>query len=226
LLFSQCPENNPLINKKIQLKEKMFKAEVNQLLEYEKLKLKVQQIFNQTNNLITFKISSYELLNELGKSKGKANYKWLEESLKRLSQTTITIDTPLLLASTPLLYFTMLKEEKKIKITLNPLNSFVILGSKQGYILINRKERFSLKKDVSKVLHSVLLYLVNPNQTKKINLDILITKVYKNDDIFYSLSTNKKKELRKKIKEGLKEINQLKNWEITINQKDAIVNRK
>ena len=218
-------ENNPLISEKIKLKEKKIRAETKDLIEYEKLKLKVQEIFNKIDNLITFKISSYELLKELGKTRGTANYKWLEESLQRLSQTTITIDTPLLLASTPLLYFAMLKEEKKIKITLNPINSFVILGNKQGYILMNRKERLSLKRDVSKVLHSVLIYLVNTNQTKKINIDVLVKKVYKNEDKFDNLTTERKKELRKKIKEALKEINTLANWNIKIEKRDAIITR-
>ena len=119
----------------------------------------------------------------------------------------------------------MLKEEKKIKITLNPINSFVILGNKQGYILMNRKERLSLKRDVSKVLHSVLIYLVNTNQTKKINIDVLVKKVYKNEDKFDNLTTERKKELRKKIKEALKEINTLANWNIKIEKRDAIITR-
>lgn len=219
-------ESNNLIEEKTQIIEKRITAETSELIEYNKLKIKIQQIFENINNLITFKISAYELLKELGKTKGKANYKWLEESLKRLSHTTITIDTPLLLASTPLLYFAMLKEEQKIKITLNPINSFVILGNSQGYILINRKERLSLKKEVSKILHSVLISLINPKQTKKIEIDTLVKKVYKNEDTFDNLNYEKKKEMRKKIKEALKEIDTLlENWKITIDRKAAIISR-
>jgi len=225
-LKSSEVESNNLIEEKTQIVEKRIKAETAELIEYNKLKIKIQQIFENINNLITFKISAYELLKELGKSKGKANYKWLEESLKRLSQTTITIDTPLLLASTPLLYFATLKEEKKIKVTLNPINSFVILGNTQGYILINRKERLRLKKEVSKILHSILISLINPKQTKKIEIDTLVKKVYKNEDTFDDLDYEKKKEMRKKIKEALKEIDTLlKNWKITIDRKVTIISR-
>jgi len=225
-LKSTKVESNNLIEEKIQIIEKRITAETSELIKYNKLKIKIQQIFQNIDNLITFKISSYELLNELGKTKGKANYKWLEESLKRLSHTTITIDTPLLLASTPLLYFAMLKEEKKIKVTLNPINSFVILGNSQGYILINRKERLSLKKEVSKILHSVLISLINPKKTKKIEIDTLVKRVYKNKDIFDNLDYEKKKEMRKKIKEALKEIDaSLENWKIKIDRKIAIINR-
>jgi hypothetical protein len=220
-------ENNPLIKEMIEIKEKRIKTNTtSELIEYEKLKIKIQEIFDKIDSLITFKISGYELLQELDKTTGKANYKWLEESLKRLSHTTITIDTPLLLASTPLLYFTMLKEEKKIKITLNPINSFVILGNSQGYILINRKERLSLKKEVSKILHSVLISLINHKQTKKIEIDTLVKKVYKNEDSFDNFDYQKKKDMRKKIKEALKEIDSLlKNWKITIDRKFATISR-
>jgi hypothetical protein len=220
-------ENNPLIKEMIEIKEKRIKTNTtSELIEYEKLKIKIQEIFDKIDSLITFKISGYELLQELGKTTGKANYKWLEESLKRLSHTTITIDTPLLLASTPLLYFAMLKEEKKIKITLNPINSFVILGNNQGYILINRKERLSLKKEVSKILHSVLISLINHKQTKKIEIDTLVKKVYKNEDSFDNFDYQKKKDMRKKIKEALKEIDSLlKNWKITIDRKFATISR-
>ena len=225
-LKSSEVESNDSIEGKTRIVEKRIKAETTELIEYSKLKNKIQQIFENINNLITFKVSAYELLKELGKTKGKANYKWLEESLKRLSHTTITIDTPLLLASTPLLYFATLKEEQKIKITLNPINSFVILGNSQGYILINRKERLSLKKEVSKILHSVLISLINPKQTKKIEIDTLVKKVYKNEDTFDNLNYEKKKEMRKKIKEALKEIDTLlENWKITIDRKVGIISR-
>ncbi len=225
-LKSSEVESNNSIEEKTQIVEKRIKAETAELIEYNKLKIKIQQIFENIDNLITFKISTYELLKELGKSKGKANYKWLEEALKRLSHTTITIDTPLLLASTPLLYFAILKEEQKIKVTLNPINSFVILGNSQGYILVNRRERLSLKKEVSKILHSVLISLINPKQTKKIEIDTLVKKVYKNEDTFDNLNYEKKKEMRKKIKEALKEIDTLlENWKITIDRKVGIISR-
>ena len=225
-LKSSEVESNDSIEGKTRIVEKRIKAETAELIEYNKLKIKIQQIFENIDNLITFKISTYELLKELGKSKGKANYKWLEEALKRLSHTTITIDTPLLLASTPLLYFAILKEEQKIKVTLNPINSFVILGNSQGYILVNRRERLSLKKEVSKILHSVLISLINPKQTKKIEIDTLVKKVYKNEDTFDNLNYEKKKEMRKKIKEALKEIDTLlENWKITIDRKVAIISR-
>ena len=225
-LKSSEVESNDSIEGKTRIVEKRIKAETTELIEYSKLKNKIQQIFENINNLITFKVSAYELLKELGKTKGKANYKWLEESLKRLSHTTITIDTPLLLASTPLLYFATLKEEQKIKITLNPINSFVILGNSQGYILINRKERLSLKKEVSKILHSVLISLINPKQTKKIEIDTLVKKVYKNEDTFDNLDYEKKKGMRKKIKEALEEIDTLlENWKITIDRKVGIISR-
>jgi len=213
-------EGNKQLTESIKLENKNFKCNLEERIKLEKELTKVKQIFEYSDKMVTFQISGYELLKELNKSTGAANYKWLQDSLDRLSQTVITIDTPLLRASTPLLSYVFLKEEKKIKVTLNPINSFVILNDKQGFILINRKERFFLKKETSKILHSILLYLINQNSSKKLEIDTLVKKVFQfSDKDFDNLKQDKKKELRKKIREALKEINNLETWKVNLEER-------
>ena len=173
-------------------------------------KLKIQNNSSETNQTIMIQTKSYELLKELGKqSIGKSGYEWLKDSLERLSDTTLYLETKDFIGNTNLISYHINKHNKKIYIALNPLNAFVLMNDKKGYILNNRKERLLLKSDVSKALHAVLLSLIDNKQTKIFKLSTLIEKVYA--EKYENLNKDKKKNSRKAIKNAIKEINKTLN---------------
>jgi len=174
---------------------------------------------------IRIETTYYELLKELNKKITKQNYEWLFDSLKRLSATTIMLDTPKFIGSTNLLSFYFDKKTEKLNIAINPINALTLMGDNKGYILNNRYERLTLKNDTAKALHSVLLTLLNTGQKNIFNLDILIEKVYlKNIE---EMNTNEKKNSRRTIKKALEKINELQSWEIEIYSNNTVsVHRK
>ena len=178
-------------------------------------KLKIKNTNHTSIQTLMIETTTYELLNELGKTaKGKNNYKWLNESLERLSDTNLYLETKDFIGNTNLISFYMEKNKhtraNKIYIALNPLNALVLLNDKKGYILNNRKERLLLKSDVAKALHAILLTLLDNKQTKIFKLTTLIEKVY--SEKYDNLNTNQKKNYKRTIKKALEEIkNTLKN---------------
>ena len=182
----------------------------------EKLNIKnTNTTFIQT---LMIETTAHELLKELGKtSTGKSNYKWLNESLERLSDTTLFLETKDFIGNTNLISFHIEKTKKnnKIYIALNPLNALVLLNDKKGYILNNRKERLLLKSDVAKALHAVILTLLDNKQSKIFKLSTLIEKVYL--EKYENLNNNQRKNYKRAIKKALEEIkNNLKSFNIEI----------
>jgi len=182
----------------------------------EKLNIKnTNTTFIQT---LMIETTAHELLKELGKtSTGKSNYKWLNESLERLSDTTLFLETKDFIGNTNLISFNVEKTKKnnKIYIALNPLNALVLLNDKKGYILNNRKERLLLKSDVAKALHAVILTLLDNKQSKIFKLSTLIEKVYL--EKYENLNNNQRKNYKRAIKKALEEIkNNLKSFNIEI----------
>jgi len=177
-------------------------------------------------NLATIMITTtpYELLKELNKSKGQANYNWLFESLVRLANTTIEFKTPEFRGSTNLISYYFDENTEKLNIAINPVNAIVLMNDKKGYIFNNRIERLQLKNDTAKALHSVLLTLIDNNQTKSFNYEILIEKVYLEN--FETMNINERKNSKRTIKKALEKINELANWEIRMDKKFVSIKRK
>ena len=97
-------------------------------------KLKVEGIFAEWKTL-SIETSYYELSKELGKkSFGGSTKKWIEESLVRLTNTTIEIENEKFIGGSNLISYLIDKETEKIKIAINPINAVVLLGDGQGYI--------------------------------------------------------------------------------------------
>ena len=184
-------------------------------------KLKIEPKNNFLIQTLMIETTPYELLKELGKSAtGKSNYKWVFDSLERLADTTLYLETKDFIGNTNLISYHFDKKTKKLYIALNPLNAIVLLNDKKGYILNNRKERLSLKGDVARALHAVLLTLIDNNQSKTFNIEILIEKVYLTK--FEELNKNQKKDSKKAIKKALEEINKLDNFQIEIYDNNTI----
>jgi len=176
-------------------------------------KLMTEGIFAQWET-ISIVTNAYEILSELNKSKNGKNYKWLLESLDRLSLTNLMFDTEEYRGSSNFISYYIEKETKKIKIAINPVNALILLGDNTGYVLHNRKERLALNSDVTKALHAVLVGLVAPNQSKVFKINTLIEKVYL--ESMENTDKNTKKNRRKAIKQALKSINTLKLWDVEI----------
>lgn len=150
-----------------------------------------------------------ELRRELNRSDGAKTYKFIRESLKRLMNTSIEIETEETIYGTNLIGYEIDKNTRQIKIALNPINALVFLNDKNGYILHNRKERFALRNETAKALHSILVELVAPNQNRVLKIDTLIEKVYLDN-----MDTQQKRNARRAIKTALQKIAQLERWDI------------
>lgn len=153
-----------------------------------------------------------ELRRELKKNDSSKTYQFIRESLKRLMNTSIEIETEDSVYGTNLISYEIDKNSKQIKIAINPINALVILNDKYGYILHNRKERLALKSETAKALHSILVGLVAPKQSKVFKIDMLIEKVYLDNN----MTSQQKRDARRTIKSALQKINTLKLWNIEI----------
>ena len=80
-------------------------------------------------------ITHYELLTEMGKSLGKNGYRWLEQSLDRLVNTSIKLENEEGIGHTNLVSYTIQKKTKKIEIAINPISALVLLNDKKKDIL-------------------------------------------------------------------------------------------
>jgi len=184
-------------------------------------KLKVEPKSNRLIQTLMIETTPYELLKELGKTpNGKSNYKWVFESLERLSDTTLYLETKDFMGNTNLISYHFDKKTKKIFIALNPLNAIVLLDDKKGYILNNRKERLLLKRDVAKALHAIILTLVDNKQSKVFNISTLIEKVYL--EKYENLDKNQKKNCKRAIKKAIEELKILKSFIIEIFNNNTI----
>jgi hypothetical protein len=193
-----------LINEEIEEKKEKYK----QLWE----KLETKGILAKYDTIV-INTSFYELAKELGRpSTSKNIYKWIKDSLTRLSGTRFEIENERYVYNSNLISYLIDKDTNKIEIALNPLNALILMDDKKGYILHNRKERIKLKGEVAKALHAVLVGLVNQKSSKTFKLDILVEKVYL--EKIENMSIQQRKDARKAIKKALEKINELDSWKI------------
>jgi hypothetical protein len=102
-------------------------------------KLKIQNNDNHNINLIQtimIETTSHELLKELGKQSGKSSYEWLKNSLERLSDTNLYLESKDFIGNTNLISYFFDKTTKKIYIALNPINA---LGDIPKKLCLNAK---------------------------------------------------------------------------------------
>ena len=182
-------------------------------------KLKVEGIFAKWETL-SIETSFNELNKELNKAHCGTAMKWIKESLVRLMNTTIEIDTKTSNGGSNFLSYDINKINNKINIAINPISAVVILGDNKGYILHNRKERLTLKKTPSRALFSILVGLVNIHQNKTLSIPMLIEKMHFID--WEETTSQQRKDLKKSFKTAVEEINKLKEWNTKDNRNNTV----
>jgi hypothetical protein len=165
------------------------------------------------HDCLLLKTNKYELNEELGKARSSQNRQWIIDSLKRLSGISFDYEDEKWAWGFNLLSYGYNKETDEITISVNPLSAYVILQDK-GYAHLHRGERRELKADESKGLHSVLVGLVNPGNTRIFNVDMLADKVYARYD--EEISAQTQKDRRSAIKKACQELSGLNGWEIDV----------
>ncbi len=182
-------------------------------------KLKTKGLFAKQETLY-ITTSFNELTNELLKTNSGAYSKWIKDSLIRLMNTTIEIDTNEKNSGSNFLSYDIDKVSNKINIAINPLSAVVLLGDKKGYILHNRKERLALRTTPSRALFSILVGLVNIHQSKTLSVPMLLEKMHFIE--WKKTTVQQRKDLKKSFKKALEEINFLEKWKITDNKNNTI----
>jgi len=165
-------------------------------------------------NALKAETTGYELLTELNKGTGKANYLWLEKALRRLTLVQFEFNNNGAVSFFKLLSVSFLKNDKnvleKIEYCINPYSASAVLGDNNGYVLQHRGERSQLKKEEARALHSVLCGLVDMGAECVFNVDMLADKVYSRYDEEITADTLRRR--RKNIISACSEINLLSYW--------------
>ncbi len=157
--------------------------------------------------------TSKELISMLKLTSGGENYKFIQSSLDRLSRVSFKFEQDEENGNGSISHFNLLsydaiKQDNKIKeinFVLNPYSALAV--TKNSYVLLYLNERFSLKSQAARRLHSVLCGLVNENKKQKFFIDTLSRRVF-------TASDNNKTIVKQRlnISRALNEINELENW--------------
>jgi hypothetical protein len=169
-------------------------------------------------NAVAARTTVYEILTELGRATGKANYEWLESALKRLSCVSFIYKSRASIESFNLISWSaQLGENGKMQsigFCINPYSALAILGEGGGYVLLHRDERAQLASEEAKALHSVLCGLVDVNAERVLGVDALADRVYARYD---EIITDKaRRGRRSSITRASGEIDALDFWECCV----------
>jgi len=172
---------------------------------------------------ISFTTTRYELLHEMGRTKSNASYKWMLDSLERLSGVRFNIDEgpegEKIRYGFNLLSWT--SEEKRhsekqiveeFTFFINPVSAAAMLVQEGGFTLTNRSERHSLKADDAKALHFALSGLVDPKSLRRLKVDNLCHRIWFSDEN-EEVKPGTLRARRAKLIEASREINLLPEWE-------------
>lgn len=171
-------------------------------------------------NTLCIETSYYELLNELNKPHGGTGHRWIDNSLDRLTGTSIRIETEDFKGGSNFISYFVNKKTGKIHIAINPVSAVVLLGDKKGFILHNRKERLALSTAPARALYSILVGLVNQKKSKTLSIPMLIEKMHFIE--WKTTTTQQRKDLKKSFNAAAEQINKLKRWNIRNNQNNTI----
>lgn len=136
--------------------------------------------------VIEIVINKRELLEEMGRAKSGAAYKWLTEALKRLASTHFDYQGEKVKAAFSMISFMEDIESQQLHITINPMTSYAIRRDEKGYVLQHRGERIALVSEEAKMLHSVLSSLVDPAKKTNLSVSKLTSKVYGENAEYWS----------------------------------------
>jgi len=127
--------------------------------------------------VLKLEVTIHKLLKTLNKWDGNRNYKWVLESLERLSRCGISYDTDKYTGNSNLISYEVNKDTKTVHIAINPISAAVFLNNDK-YVVHNLQNRYQLKLDAAKALQSYLNRFVRFNQSKVFYIDTLINGVY------------------------------------------------
>ncbi|EJG1202404.1 hypothetical protein CWW59_RS23240 [Vibrio parahaemolyticus] len=171
---------------------------------------------------LVIKTNGYQLLSDLGRPMGGGDYKWLDESLTRLSRTSFELeDKRHKYGGSRLLSYMTDKETKEITITLNALSAHSVWAENGDYIYSDRRERHALKTDLARSLHDKLCARVRVGEKdRRFYIDNLLLSIY-NDDDPASLGKSAVTNRRASFKKATEEINSLPLWSAKVTGKGS-----
>ena len=173
---------------------------------------------------IEIKATRNEIIGRLGKGVGNRQYKWLQESLKRLAGVNIYFEGEYGGGSFHLLSFSHYAktDDRKYHIRINPLSALPLLANDVRYIGVDLKNRSQLKSETAKAVHYYLSGAVRKKEQLKLYIDTIVQYIY---PVYHITEKKKLEELTAKkiadrrlyVKKALKEIDEiLPNWHIKI----------
>jgi len=175
---------------------------------------------------IKVETTAYDLLKQAGKKPGKNTYEWLAKSLDRLSKTSLKFSGNKAVWSVNLLSYSFEKDENgigKVSVFVNPIAAMVFTYG-CNYIKHDLRQRFTLAKDTTKVLHGYLVGKVREGEQKEFCIDTLAQKVFSEE--ISSLPKKSRTKKRSAIRAALQEINSLEGWSVKLSKTKAVVKRK
>lgn len=157
--------------------------------------------------------NAYQILSDLNRTLNGANYKWLDESLTRLSRTSFELeDKRYKYGGSRLLSYMTDKDTKEITITLNALSAHSVWAENGDYIYSDRRERHALQTDLARSLHDKLCARVRGGEKdRRFYIDSLLLSIFNDDDP----ATTAKQTVttrRSSFKKATEEINGLPLW--------------
>jgi len=159
-------------------------------------------------------MTRYELLRELHRSDGSKNYKWLKESLDRLSTVNFKYEGEMWSGTFNLLSFRLNEETHEYDIFINPISAHSVWSKTASYTFIHRQERHLLKADVAKALHSYLSGVVHNTETRFLSIETVIKAVWVQYDD--EISSESFRFRAKQISESCKELSKLNGWVVSM----------
>ncbi|MDF5596547.1 replication protein C, IncQ-type, partial [Vibrio parahaemolyticus] len=141
-------------------------------------------------------------------------YKWLKESLDRLSTVNFKYEGRMWSGTFNLLSFRLNEETHEYDIFINPISAHSVWSQTASYTFIHRQERHLLKADASKAFHSYLSGVVRNGETRHLAIDTVIKAVWAvyDDEISNDLFRFRTKQ----ISESCKELSKLDGWIVTM----------
>lgn len=203
--------------------------EINMILR-EKLKLDGELVTKMP--AISCATTGYEILTELNRSTGASGYRWLEDSLKRLSGVSFVYKTLKSINTFHLMSWSAKLTDKGrldgISFCINPYSAVAIFGEKGGYALLHRGERAQLSRDEAKGLHSILCGWVDLGGESTFSVDVLADKLYSRYDEV--IGQDAREWRRKGVTKGCEELNKLGYWSCSVvgrgSKATVVVSRK
>lgn len=159
------------------------------------------------------------LLAEIGLSDGGAQRKVAMDSLFRLSNVVVTVETENQKGSCNLLSYCLEKNTKRLYVALNPRITKAILGENGGqFTTIDMSEVRKIKGDLSAILHQRLCAIVDNGQSKILKVDTLIGYIWGKEPLGEATDkqSNVIRQRRYKLNKSINELEATGGWKFTV----------